>query len=346
MNLLFIQPQPCIRALKYAQGLKKRYSPKITFAYAKTTLNELYGQGDELFDRWIKIKGDPQESLQESLSSLPIDLIHSHNAPDYLTIAAIEAVKSLVSVRTTPYEGKDISSLLADEKIALSQSDGVIFVSSAMEESVRKKYGEIPANRLIFPNYLPESLVPEKIKTKARNDGEIHIVYEGTLDSGTGSHYDFIFIFREIAAQGLHLHIYPSKEHPAYRSLAAESPRIHYHERLSPSSLLEEITQYDFGWAGFNGEKNREHLEMVLPNKAVEYVSAGLPIIAFDFHSLKEFVEEYAVGLVCKNVNDLNSLLRSKKAEEVKEEVRKKRFSFTVEKNIPQLWEFYHSLLV
>jgi glycosyltransferase involved in cell wall biosynthesis len=358
MRLLYLEHQPCIRALKYAQGLKSRYSPEITFAYVKTTLSEFYGQGDELFDRWIKIKGTPKEYLKEILGLFSVDLIHSHNAPDYLTVAAIEAVESmrkkipvvhdvhdLISARTTSYGGKSVSSLLADERIALTKSDGVIFVSSGMEESVKQKYGEIPAKKIVFPSYLPENLVPAKPRQKIQNNGEIHIVYEGTLDSGTGSHYDLIAIFRDIAAQSIHIHIYPSKEYSAYRSLTAESPFIHYHEHLSPLSLLEEITQYDFGWAGFNETKNREHLEMVFPNKAVEYVSAGLPIVTFDFRSLKKFIEEHNVGLVCKSVNDLGSLLRSKKAEEVKREVEKKRFDFTIEKNIQNVWELYHHLL-
>jgi len=55
--------------------------------------------------------------------------------------------------------------------------------------------------------------------------------------------------------------------------------------------LLDEITQYDFGWAGFNvNRKNREHLDVALPNKVFEYVGCGLPVLAFphkDIRNLK-----------------------------------------------------------
>ena len=174
---------------------------QITFAYTQRTLNELYGTGDELFEEWIKLNGEPTCALEKILQERPFDLIHSHNAPDNLTVAAINTLRTtgcriplihdvhdMMSLRKTPYGKQNIDTLLKDEKIALRESDGLIFVSKTMQDMAIQRYPQLPLN-IVFPNYLPESLVPHNFKEKLSNtDGGIHIVYEGTLDSNTGSH--------------------------------------------------------------------------------------------------------------------------------------------------------------
>ena len=53
MHILFVQPQPCIRALKYAEGLCKMHPDiRLSFAFLGNTLTELYGHGDECFEAW------------------------------------------------------------------------------------------------------------------------------------------------------------------------------------------------------------------------------------------------------------------------------------------------------
>jgi len=60
LRILFLEPQPCIRALKYARGLKWALNDKvsITFGYLFYTLNELYGHGDGVFDELVKLNPD------------------------------------------------------------------------------------------------------------------------------------------------------------------------------------------------------------------------------------------------------------------------------------------------
>ena len=51
LRVLFLQPQPCIRALKYAIGLKRLLGNEleISFGYTKHNLNQIYGYGSEYF---------------------------------------------------------------------------------------------------------------------------------------------------------------------------------------------------------------------------------------------------------------------------------------------------------
>ena len=139
MRILFLEPQPCIRALKYAVGLTKADSHEIVFGYVNKTLSEFYGVGDELFKGWVKLEKDGVGDLVNLLNSYKFDLIHSHNAPDWLTLKAIDAVRyakrgipviqdnhDVITMRRTPY-GKgfsNIEKISTEELIANKFSDG------------------------------------------------------------------------------------------------------------------------------------------------------------------------------------------------------------------------------
>ena len=67
MNILFLQEQPCVRTLKYAQGLKEYDGNiKLSFGYYGKTLTQLYGTGDELFCHWIKMNDIPPEDITKT----------------------------------------------------------------------------------------------------------------------------------------------------------------------------------------------------------------------------------------------------------------------------------------
>ena len=75
VRVLFLQRQPCIRAMKYAIGLRARH-PEIAlgFAYQGKTLTGWYGTGDELFDGWWALpRTDAAAALAEVVDGVPAD---------------------------------------------------------------------------------------------------------------------------------------------------------------------------------------------------------------------------------------------------------------------------------
>lgn len=368
MRILFLQHQPCIRTLKYAQGVANRYGGEIELLFAyldkNKTLTEFYGHGDELFKEFIKLDNGNSRDLGKDIRGVVedygVDIIHSHNAPDFMTATAIKSVDGVpiihdnhdvLSLRETKYGTDSLDptdeKVLETERLANEESDGRIYVSEGLREYVQQRYDVEPSMDLVFPNFVSNSIIPSSLKSKlSEKDGQIHIVYEGSVDSQVpDSHYDLMGIFGDIAKHGMHIHIYVSRENDAYKEFSKKSEFIHYHGHLPPEDLLQEITKYDFGWSGFNAIKNKRHLDIVLPNKLFEYVACGLPVLSFPYRTQKKFLEEHGVGLVFNDLEELIELLKGDSVDEVRKTVLRKRHDFTIEENIGTVKDFYEKML-
>jgi len=364
LKILFLEDQPCIRAFKYAKGLKAFSSDiELYFGYRGLSLDEFYGHGDELFDGWLKINGDDTQTLKSIVQKVNPDIIHSHNGPDSLTVISVHSFKNsipivhdihdLMSIRNTAYDDgfdrEDVSpsSIKHEEKIAIEESDAIITVSKTILDIAYQKYNLDGKANLVFPNYAVHEMIPQNLKEKlSSSDGMIHFVYQGHLDGErSGGHYDLHDIFQKISKQGIHIHIYPSRENSFYCKLAEKDPFIHYHGSHPPRVLMTEITQYDFGWSGFNISKNKDHVDTVLANKTIEYIAAGLPVISFPHKAQKHFIEKYGVGIIINNLNNLFKALTSKSTKKVKKRVLDHRYAFTVENQIREIYQFYENIL-
>ncbi len=361
MHILFVQPQPCIRALKYAEGLRKNHSDiRLLFAYSGLTLTELYGHGDECFDAWFPLGDDPVSELRKIVDKYAINLIHSHNAPDTLTnlcidqfngiIPIVHDIHDLMSARKTAYEDGlskacDVADWREEEQRAIECSDAVITVSDEIFNLAQQQGYRLPEITHVNANYTLERFIPLTLPQHKHNTDNrpIRVVYEGFI-SNNNSHYDLRTIFLALAVQGIEVHIYPSRENADYRVLADTTPNIICHPSLAPERLFEEITQYDFGWAGFNDTLNRVHLDTVLPNKLFEYIACGLPVIGFKHKSVKHFLEKHQLGFVVDTVAGLADRLRVPQIASMRENVRAHRRDFTVEANIGRIVDIYREL--
>lgn len=357
MRVLFLRPQPGVKSLKYALAFKNVGAHIEPYhAYTTKTLTQLYGYGDEHFEKFIRL--DPRrlgEGLKQIVREHSIELIHGMNAPDVLTRVAVENVDEIpiihnnqdtVSLQQTPYTPESIfEKELVDERIANELCDARIHVSQALLEYIQAKYG--PKRDIVFQNYVSKSLVPSSFMRRlSESDGNVHIVYEGTLSSFPGDHYDLRDIFKDLANHGYHVHIYDSHNNQDYYKLAKTHDLIRYHGHRDPRELPYEITQYDCGWAGFNVEKNKEHMDVALPNKLFEYLASGLPVLSFPHKAQKEFIESNEVGIVFEDLGELDHRIKERSTiRQLRENVMRKRSDFTMEANIGKVLSLYDSLL-
>jgi len=281
------------------------------------------------------------------------DLIHSHNLPDGLTVAALELTDvpvihdshDMQSLRQTPYEDgfPELDDPLVLERRAVEESAGLITVSQEMLDEVKARY-EVPARSLVFANYAPARDLPTLLPPAGRvRSGPCRVVYQGTL-STNGGHYDLRHLFSGLVSQGVELDIYPSRPSPDYGDLAEATPGMRCHAPLEPSKLLQELPAYDFGWAGFNDALNGPHLDTVLPNKLFEYLGCGLPVLTLRHRALERFVTQHDVGLVLDSVEDLASRLAEIDVPPLRTRVGELRSRFTIEANIGEVLALYDRL--
>ncbi len=356
MRVLFLQQQPCIRALKYAVGLRAaREDWRLGFAYQGKTLSEWYGSGDELFERWWDLGDDPAGALPAVLAEFRPDVVHSHNLPDSLTVLAHEVadgrapvihdVHDLQSLRQTPYEHgfPEPRDPLELERQALEESDAVVAVSDELLAAITARY-RLEAPTLVFANYALRRDLPEDVDGDPPDGRPPRLVYQGTLSTNDG-HYDLREIFRELVATGATLDVYPSREVPEYRALARDLQNLAYHETIAPAALLQTLPRYDFGWAGFNDGLNRAHIDTALPNKLFEYLACGLPVLTLDHRAIRRFLTEHGLGIALESPSDLPAALARCDVTELRRRVAAARFAFTVEANIDRLADLYEEVV-
>jgi glycosyltransferase involved in cell wall biosynthesis len=353
MRVLFLEQQPCMRALKYAAALRsRRPDVRLGFAFQGRTLSDWYGTGNELFDDWLPLDSRPRADVQRAVEEFRPDLIHSHNLPDSLTVAAHEAVDGrtpvihdvhdLHSLRRTPYEAgfPEPPEPLLLEKRAVEESDALVTVSPELLAEIRGRH-RTPGRTLVFPNYaLGRDLPPDLPPPERRLGARPRIVYQGTV-SENGGHYDLREIFETIVAAGATLDVFPGRHAAAYEALEG----VRCHRTLTPQELLETLPVYDFGWAGFNTARNRAHLDTALPNKAFEYLGCGLPVLTLGHRALTRFLDEQGVGVSLTTLDDLGKQLAALDVESLRRRVAEVRLGFTFEANIDRLIELYESVL-
>ena len=356
MRILFLQQQPCVRALKYAVALRSAFPwMRLAFAYQGRTLSGWYGSGDELFERWWDLGSEPIKGLRAAGEEFRPDLIHSHNLPDSLTAIALELfagrvpvvhdVHDLQSLRRTPYENgfPEPPEPLALEQLAVEGCSALVTVSEELLEEVRSRY-RVTAPTLAFANYALARDLPPVLPVAERLNGRPpRLVYQGTL-STNGGHYDLSGIFRALVGEGLSLDVYPSRNVPAYAELAAGLPGLRVHATLPPSRLLATLPQYDFGWAGFNSALNGAHLDTCLPNKVYEYVGCGLPVLTLGHRALSRLVGGGGFGLSLATFDDLVGQLSALDMVKLRRRIAAARFELTVEANIHRLAELYEAV--
>jgi glycosyltransferase involved in cell wall biosynthesis len=356
VRVLFLQRQPCIRALKYAAAIHGGAEDvTLGFAYQGKTLTQWYGSGDELFDGWWRLPArDPAGAIARAVEEFRPDLVHGHNLPDLLTVLALEAVgdvpvvhdvHDMQSLRRTPYEDgfDDPEDPLALERAAVEGCDGLVAVSFEMLAELEARY-ELRAPVLLFANYALERDLAPHAGAREPSSGPPRAVYQGSL-SANGSHYDLRDAFAAIARSGIAIDVFPNRDAPAYRELAARTPGLRVMDTLEPSALLRALPAYDVGWAAFNTGLNAAHLDTALPNKAFEYLASGLPVATGRHRALQRLVEDEGVGIVVDDPAELGATLARTDLDAMRARVAERRHRFTVEGHIAELLAFYRRVV-
>lgn len=326
---------------------------ELAFAYAGRTLTDWYGGGDESFDHLWKIGADGA-GLGAVVAEYEPDVVHSHNLPDVLTVRANELVAGripvvhdvhdLQSLRRTVYEDgfPEPAEPLELERRALEESTAVVTVSEELMDVLRRRY-RLPGRSLVFPNYALSSELPRPLVRAQHSFVSPHLVYQGTI-STNGGHYDLRKIFEALVDEGFAVDVYPNRVVGEYRELADRLSGLTLHEPCPPAEMLRQLPRYDFGWAGFNAELNKPHLDTALPNKIFEYLACGLPVLAFPHRAIRRLLTDDGLGIVVAHPREIAAELLRWDVTELRRRVAAARSRLTIEANIHRLVELYRAL--
>lgn len=340
MKVLFLQNSPCIRNYKYAKALAKK-GILISLAYTEKSLSQRYpGLSDSVFEKLYHITDLKQ--LWDISSQF--DLIHSHNEPDTLTVAALASgipvihdTHDLISLRdrtkpeTAYFEG-----------IANRGAHGRIYSTPYQMNKAKQFYGVKGSSQVIY-NYISLDDKPKAFLPKlSEKDGKVHIVYEGGL--GGAAHRKFTNIFIDLALQGFMVHIYPATFSDKIQKTFEPYPNIFYNKPVSPEILMTKMTQFDYGIIPWNViEENREFLDSTIANKLFEYLAAGLPVFTSDVESYRIYFSSHPYGMIFYDAVDLKQKLPL--MEMIKKQTDFSQLVFSYEDQSDRIIEYYEQVI-
>jgi len=333
MKILFVQNAPCIRNYKMAAALRS-HGHSVSLAYTVGKLSQLYQLSDDVYDECILARTSAHLwSIMEDY-----DIVHCHNEDDTLTIAAMAVHGTVI------HDTHDLAALRPPVEIDVQTSEAIanrgaagrVYSTPMQMETAHRLYGTDLDKSIVIYNYALAADIPEERLPK--HDAGTHIVYEGGMGV---DHRNYRKLFADLAQAGIHVHIYPNIPHPEYETFCKQYEYLHYNEPVSPNDIIGIMTQYDYGLVPFNiTDENAAFLDTCIANKLFEYLAAGLPVIACNTKSLREFVEREKVGMVYESAEDIIANIDTLKDVQIGAD----KVS-TMESQMPALIEFYQGLI-
>lgn len=386
-EIIFVSLKPHIREYKHALALKRtnNYYLKLIAFEIKPNFDF-----DNVFDE-VLIFG-PQEITKNKLFYKGVGLtllahskyyhkklakiIKKENPNLFHTFANYHHEMSDIVMENTNvpviYDGQDFLGISfgleniseekkQKEKYCFENADGIIRKGPPFEIDYYRQNGyKINCPELKFLPYCDKRLFVNGTKKLSDEDGEIHLVYTGSIENNYKIRYQyFIPLAKILAKQRIHFHIYSGsvsgikkrdyKKFKEYYELDKSEKYFHFHESVPFSKLHVGISKYDFGLSIHENFPmplwTREKMMTSIGNKFFSYLEASLPIIVSEhiIHN-REIVEQYKVGFSVKDEElvKLKNILDKTNIEFFRSNVLNERKRLTINYNSNSLIEFYN----
>ncbi len=347
LKIVFVHRNPCVRVYKMAAALHgKGY--RIDLICGELTVQPQLADCVEN----IHYYGDDEETLVQILRDNTWDIIHCHNEPNKPTVLALENANG-ASVIFDCHDYSGLRAQLNEEDAAIErrcfeEAQGVVHVSQGMLTVAAEQYTSQKA--IVLPSYpLLENFERKLLPQLPGN----HMVYEGgLLDAGIipYEYRNYHPYFEMLAKAGVTVHAYAAGYNPrvlkTYLQLAEEHDNFILHDPLPYKELLVEMSQYQWGLAGFNirdiQEENRiRFLNNALPNKLFDYIFSGVCPVAINNQTAGAWIEDHQIGFYARNDDEFLDILLNKTPVPAREDI-----SFiAMEENIFILENLYREVI-
>jgi len=223
---------------------------------------------------------------------------------------------------------------------------------------LQEKYA-VSAPTIQFQSYAIGKNMPQEKRTRTEHDGPPRLVYAGGVHSNRDPRNDGYYLTRSLlrivpllTAQGLRFDIYNCYDESGqgfeeFYALMDREPLFTYHHSVLIDKLPEELARYDYGWYGLDFSQavaSDQFYKECFGSKFWTYIEAGLPIIMSKEHEyMAGLAAQYGIGIpfCMDDVKELKSRLGRYDYHTLKENVRKARAVFSMEKQIDRLLSFY-----
>jgi len=339
-KILMLQKMPCIRNWKYANVLND-LGHEVYLGMLYNTLEQYYTLPLDCYKEVFYAT-----SVAGISFTLPyFDIVHCHNESDMLTMMAIAYAKGTgVKVIHDCHDWVAGRQQISQEYLVNSiganiLSDLVIYVSEVQRDYIRSKVGESQSENIVIYNAPLEKYIPKELKKKKEGD-KLKIVYAGGVSEDPNSHRFFIPEFRELLRAGHEVYVYAPAISDEYKKLEGFSNYKNM-GHCNYENLITELSQYDIGILPFSKNQiNQVHLDMGLPNKLFEYISAGLPVACKKgFEQQEKFINENQVGFLYDGMEEFNKKVKNK------DNYKLDRYKWTFDKEVKEkLLPYYDKL--
>ena len=239
------------------------------------------------------------------------------------------------------------------------RSDGQIYSSPELQQWFA---AVVPGTRdgraMVLDGDLPKAesiAAAERSPLLSEQDGQLHTVVPGRPMGPAPS------VVAELAAHGVHLHLYGAKAQAQMRDWVQEVQRLapghlHLHPQVGPDDWVREFSQYDAGWLHDVRSTNRGDLraatwdDLNYPARLATLAAAGVPVLQPDnagsVVATQSLARSRDLGLFWRTPDDLAAQLRDPvRMAELRESVWQQRAHFTFDSHVDELVAFLRGVI-
>ncbi len=339
IRICYTSQHACIRTIKISRALIA------TGRYEIHMISNQVSYGTQFADKYSFYHNKTQ--LKNLIRDIDADVWIHANEPNY----QLNLIREVRPDAKIVLDAHDLDSVRQgiiplDEFKALSNCNGIIFVSKEMQDFICDLHKDQLKDKpsVVLEHYCSQEFIDKKLPSSSQRRG---LVYQGGAQSPPYKDNQFKYrhmypLFQQLVSQGHELHCFFGNADASrtYTNLGAYI----YTPEVYPK-LMEKLTLKRYGLCVFNnGDLSQLQVNLTRTNKEQEYLACGLPIIVFGAPATAKYVKEHEVGLVFDKLEDITPEILEKEYQRVKNNVDKLRPTLSMEKHIGVLDKFLSNL--
>jgi hypothetical protein len=288
----------------------------------------------------VKIWETPSQ-LEKAMRDSDADIIWCHNEPDLMAELANEP--SVKRDRQVWHDCHDLPTLHpgyednpemnAQEKNAIEKSEVIFVPTIDYVKLIEDKYPAIKGKNKIKVTYscAPEMYFP--LQSLPHVNGILYCGQVNVPEMNSKLHYrDCVPLFQKFTELGIASHLYNTTPNANLMPYTLAGACTYGTMRMY--AAIDQYTRYDYAFVGSNVDC--PEIQMCFPNKLLDSIAAGLPIICLNAKAAGDWVVKHGFGVSVQGIENLDKVPwhDAKFWANCKKNVLNKRYKYTMENQL------------